>query len=79
MATENMICNNLLPMTIQIKAPGNKNREEDMGSAITHLDPNMYPPQHFVRISLQFESHFCTFLNSVNLKDKLSNLVKALG
>lgn len=47
-----------------------------MESAVMNLKPNVYPPQHFVRVSLQFELHSFTFLKNVKLKDKFSNMVK---
>lgn len=47
-----------------------------MGTAVRDLNPNVYPPQHFVRVSLEFVLYSFTFLKNVKLKDKFSNLVK---
>lgn len=52
MVTENKICNNPVSITILIKAPGKKHMVKTMGTAVRDLNPNVYPPQHFVRVSL---------------------------
>jgi hypothetical protein len=41
------------------------------------LNPNMYPLQHFWKVSLQFEMYSFIFRKNMKLKDKFSNLVKA--
>lgn len=39
-----------------------------MGTAVRDLNPNVYPPQHFVRVSSEFVLYSFTFLKECEVE-----------